>query len=141
MAERDYSTVFKEGVSAEDIQRAKAAFWKKMRQFAGRVPFARQATALYYLIRDPKVNLGVKATAVLAILYFVSPLDAIPDMVPLTGLLDDAAVITAALTIIGPLIKPFLTRADDWIARGRPLKDEPEVVIDVEVTQHAVTES
>jgi uncharacterized membrane protein YkvA (DUF1232 family) len=141
MAERDYNSVFKQGVSAEDIQRAKAAFWKKMRQFAGRVPFARQATALYYLIRDPKMNLGVKATAVLAILYFISPVDAIPDFIPVTGMLDDATVIASALTILGPLMTPFLKRADEWIRKGKPLQDEPEVVIDVAVTQHAVTES
>ncbi|MCA8945199.1 MAG: hypothetical protein KDB29_03145, partial [Planctomycetes bacterium] len=58
----DYHKVLKDAVSVEDLKRAKTAFWKKMRTFAGRVPFARQAAALYYMIRDPNVELPIKAT-------------------------------------------------------------------------------
>src|SRR5688572_19311833 len=104
----DYRKVFGNDVTSDDIKRAKASFWKKMRDVAGRVPFARQAAALYFMMRDPKVNLGVKATGVLALLYFISPVDLIPDFVPFSGFLDDAGVITAALTILGPIMKPFL---------------------------------
>jgi uncharacterized membrane protein YkvA (DUF1232 family) len=137
----DYSKVFGNDVTKDDIKRAKASFWKKMREVAGRVPFARQAAALYFLMTDSKVNLGVKATAVLALLYFISPVDLIPDFVPFSGFLDDAGVITAALSIIGPLMKPFLKQADAWVERGRPLEGEKEVVIDVEVSPSAPTES
>jgi uncharacterized membrane protein YkvA (DUF1232 family) len=129
----DYRKIFGNDVTADDIKRAKASFWKKMREVAGKVPFARQAAALYFLMIDPKTHLGVKATAVLALLYFISPVDFIPDFVPFSGFLDDAGVITAALGIIGPLMKPFLKQADNWVERGRPLEDAPEAVIDVEV--------
>ncbi|MCB9896106.1 MAG: DUF1232 domain-containing protein [Planctomycetes bacterium] len=137
---RDYSKIFGQDVTPEDVDKAIAAFWKKMQKVLGVVPFGRQAVGLYYMIRDPKVALGVKATAVLALLYFISPVDAIPDVIPITGYLDDAAVITSALTVLGPMMKPFLALADKWIDRGRPLKDdreEPEVVIAVDVKQHA----
>jgi uncharacterized membrane protein YkvA (DUF1232 family) len=137
----DYSKVFGNDVTADDIKRAKRSFWKKMRDVAGRVPFARQAAALYFMMRDPKVNLGVKATGVLALLYFISPVDLIPDFVPFSGFLDDAGVITAALTILGPIMKPFLKQADAWVERGRPLEDDKEVVIDVEAVQSAPAES
>ena len=136
MALRDYSKIFGKDVTPEDIDRAKASFWKKMHEVAGRIPFARQAVGLYYMIREPGVPLSLKATAVLALLYFISPIDAIPDVIPLTGYLDDAAVIGSALTILGPMLKPFLSKADTWIERGQPLKDEPEVVLDVEAKQH-----
>jgi uncharacterized membrane protein YkvA (DUF1232 family) len=134
---RDYAKIFGQDVTPEDVDRAKAAFWKKMQLVLGRVPFGRQAVGLYYMIRDPEVSLGLKATAVLALLYFISPVDAIPDVIPFTGYLDDAAVITSALAMLGPVMKPFLLLADKWIDRGRPLADEPEVVIDVDVKQQA----
>lgn len=131
----DYAKVFKDNVSVEDLKRAKASFWTKMRAYAGRIPFARQATALYYMIRDPKADFAVKATAVLAILYFISPIDMIPDVIPITGFLDDAGVIATAVTMLGPLIKPYLKDADEWVRNGRPTEHEPEQVVDVEVTQ------
>lgn len=140
---KDYRKVLNDAVSVEDVKRAKAAFWKKMRAFAGRVPFARQATALYYMIRDPKVDIGFKAAAVLAILYFISPVDMIPDVIPITGFLDDAGVIATAISFLGPVITPYLKVADDWIKRGRPLNDEDageEEVIDVEVVDVQVTQ-
>ncbi|MCA8919338.1 MAG: DUF1232 domain-containing protein [Planctomycetes bacterium] len=136
----DYHKVLKDAVSVEDLKRAKTAFWKKMRTFAGRVPFARQAAALYYMIRDPNVELPIKATAVLAILYFISPVDMIPDVIPITGFLDDAGVIATAVSVLGPKIAPYLQFADAWIQRGRPMSDDDgasdeEVIREVEVTQ------
>ncbi|MCA8945015.1 MAG: DUF1232 domain-containing protein [Planctomycetes bacterium] len=82
----------------------------------------------------------IKATAVLAILYFISPVDMIPDVIPITGFLDDAGVIATAVSVLGPKIAPYLQFADAWIQRGRPMSDDDgasdeEVIREVEVTQ------
>lgn len=127
--------VFKRTATSDDLKTALAAFWAKLHGVIGRIPFAPQATALYYLIRDPKMSLGVKGTAVLALLYFISPVDAIPDAMPLIGLMDDAAVIAAAMTILGPMMKPYLARATDWYKAGAKPEVEQEVVKNIEVTQ------
>jgi uncharacterized membrane protein YkvA (DUF1232 family) len=127
--------VFNRTATSDDLKKALAAFWGKLHGVIGRIPFAPQATALYYLIRDPKMSLGVKGTAVLALLYFISPVDAIPDAVPLIGLMDDAAVIASAITILGPLMKPYLARALDWYKAGAKPEVEQEVVKNIEVTQ------
>ena len=125
--------VFDREASPEDLKKAKESFWEKMHAFVGRVPFARQAVALFYMIKDPKADLGIKGAAVLALLYFISPIDAVPDVIPVAGLMDDAAVISAALAILGGLIKPYMQQADDWYHKGAKLKEEPEVVKDAEV--------
>ena len=44
------------------------------------------------LLRDPRVPLWPKAAAGLAVLYVLSPLDLVPDFIPLAGQLDDVAV-------------------------------------------------
>jgi uncharacterized membrane protein YkvA (DUF1232 family) len=132
-----HEDVLNREASADDLKRAKARFWEKMRRFCSRIPFARQAAALYYLITDKKADLGIKGTAVLALLYFISPVDMVPDMIPLTGMLDDATVIGAAISMIGPALGPYLKLADAWVARGAPLRDEPdeEVILDVDVRE------
>ena len=45
---------------------------------------------------DPATDRKVKLTLVAALAYFVMPFDIIPDILPIMGFTDDAAVITAA---------------------------------------------
>ena len=47
-------------------------------------------------LRDPAVSLWRKAVGLLAVLYAVFPLDAIPDVIPVIGWLDDLGVISVA---------------------------------------------
>lgn len=49
------------------------------------------------LLREPAVPAIVKAVPALAALYLISPLDFIPDLLPLVGQLDDIGVILAAV--------------------------------------------
>jgi hypothetical protein len=55
-----------------------------------------QVQKLWALIKDPNAGWGSKALAIAALIYLISPLDAIPDFIPVLGLTDDAAVIIAA---------------------------------------------
>lgn len=126
MKERKYDSVFEDEASADDLKNAKKNFWIKMKRFAGKVPFAKDATALFYLVKDPRISLSVKSTAVLALLYFISPVDLIPDTIPLAGFLDDAGVIAAAISMIGPLLTPYKERADDWFAKGADIPDDDD---------------
>jgi uncharacterized membrane protein YkvA (DUF1232 family) len=47
-------------------------------------------------LRDGRVPTWKKLTGLLAVLYFLSPVDAIPDFLPLLGWLDDLGVLSAA---------------------------------------------
>lgn len=49
------------------------------------------------LLREPGVPLLTKALPVLALLYAISPLDFVPDFLPILGQLDDVGVILVAL--------------------------------------------
>ena len=56
------------------------------------------------LLRDPRVPAWPKLLApAVMVLYVLSPVDAIPDVIPLLGQLDDAGVIALALAAIGML--------------------------------------
>jgi uncharacterized membrane protein YkvA (DUF1232 family) len=48
----------------------------------------------------------VKASLVGALAYFVLPFDAMPDVFPLLGFTDDAAVLLTALRMVGAHMRP-----------------------------------
>ena len=64
----------------------------KVRRTLGKVLFVENAVAAWYCTRDPATSKYVKAAIVSALVYFIMPIDAIPDVLALLGYTDDAAV-------------------------------------------------
>lgn len=62
---------------------------------------------LWDMTKDPKVAWESKAMAVGALIYTISPIDAIPDIVPILGLSDDAGVIMAAVAALGSSLAKY----------------------------------
>lgn len=55
------------------------------------------ALILYYLTQSDKVSLKDKAIIIGALGYLISPLDAVPDAIPIAGLSDDLGVLLYVL--------------------------------------------
>lgn len=55
------------------------------------------ALLLYYLMQSDKVSLKDKAIIIGALGYLISPLDAVPDAIPIAGLTDDLGILLYAL--------------------------------------------
>lgn len=83
----------------------KKSFWSKTKKFAGKIPFTREAIAMYYCAMDAKTPLWAKGIAFGALAYFISPIDAIPDALIGLGFTDDAAVIAAGIKAISGQVK------------------------------------
>lgn len=77
-------------------------FWSKLTQsalLAGR-EVVEKALWLYYAAERPGVPRWAKLTIYAALAYFVLPLDAIPDLIPGVGYVDDLGALgTALLTV------------------------------------------
>ncbi len=58
------------------------------------------------LLREPRVPLLAKAVLPIAALYFVSPVDLVPDIFPLVGEMDDMVVAYGALKMFLKLCPP-----------------------------------
>lgn len=69
------------------------------------------------LLRDPRVPKRAKVVLGLAGVYLASPLDLIPDFIPIVGSLDDAIVAAFALRYVVARTPPN-TVAEHW--RGDP---------------------
>ena len=67
----------------------------KVRRTLGKLLFVENAVAAWYCARDPATPKYVKAAIASALVYFIMPIDAIPDVLALLGYTDDAAVFWA----------------------------------------------
>ena len=95
---------------------ARAGFVAKAKRYLNRLPMARDVVAMYFCMLDPKTPLWVKATVGAALAYFVLPFDAIPDLMPLVGLSDDAGVLAAAFAAVsGHVTDDHRERARAWM--------------------------
>ena len=104
-----------------DEDTVRRGFWVKVRRFGAGLPFVEDLLAAYYCAFDRDTPLQVKATLVGALAYFVLPFDAIPDVLPMIGFTDDAAVLATAIRLVATHITP-LHRAAARAALARGLK-------------------
>lgn len=76
----------------------------------------RDAVALWLAARDPRVPWYAKAAAAVVAAYALSPIDLIPDFVPILGYLDDLlivplGIIVAVKLIPGPVMSDLRLKA------------------------------
>ena len=59
----------------------------------------REVLALWYALRHPRTPLSAKVVATLVVAYAVSPIDLIPDFIPVLGLLDDLVLLPLGIAL------------------------------------------
>ena len=64
----------------------------------------RDTYALYLACRDPRVPWYAKALAGAVLAYALSPIDLIPDFIPVIGYLDDLLIVPAGLALVRRMI-------------------------------------
>lgn len=84
----------------------KIAFGKKTKSFAkiAGKEVIEKALQLYYAMQAPATSTWAKAVIITALGYFISPIDAIPDAIPLIGFADDLGVLAAAIATVATYI-------------------------------------
>lgn len=64
----------------------------------------REVVVLQLAMRDPRVSILPKVLAILTVGYLVSPIDLIPDFIPVLGLLDNLILIPVMIRLVIRLI-------------------------------------
>ncbi|MCB2204853.1 DUF1232 domain-containing protein [bacterium] len=82
-------------------------FEEKLERVGHKLRFAQDLIALFRYFSDAAVPWQKKTIVVGALLYFISPLDAIPDFAPLAGYLDDLGVILAVTKFMSAELAPY----------------------------------
>lgn len=76
------------------------------------------ALILYYTLQSDKISTANKAMIIGALGYMISPLDVIPDAIPIAGLTDDLAVLLFVLKKVWTDIDPEIQqKAKDRLSK------------------------
>ena len=78
------------------------ALWQRLRLWAHLV--LRDGLALYVAARHPRTPWFAKLLAFLVAAYALSPIDLIPDVIPVLGMLDEVILLPIAIALIARLI-------------------------------------
>lgn len=112
----------------EKHQKAPLPVWQRLRNWARGLKL--DILTLYYGIRNPKTPWFAKALAVLVVSYAFSPIDLIPDFIPVFGYLDDVILLPLGIALVIRLMPrevleqcrqeaaqtPLITRPRSWPA-------------------------
>ncbi len=96
-------------------------FWNKLVKFAkaaGR-EVVEKALWLYYAMRRPETPAWARTIIIAALGYFIWPMDAIPDFVPMVGYADDLGALALAIGTVAAYIddevkKKAAEKLSDW---------------------------
>lgn len=94
-------------------------FWDKIKKYAKVIgkEILEIALKLYYSAKDPDTPVWAKTTIFGALAYFISPIDAIPDILP-GGYVDDFGILTAAVVAVATYIKDeHVKQAKETVSR------------------------
>lgn len=83
----------------------------------------RESVALYFACRDPRVPWYAKALAALVVAYAFSPIDLIPDFIPILGYLDDLLLVPLGVMAVRAMIPAQVM--DECRERARSLESRP----------------
>lgn len=96
-----------EKINAHSDSYSDDGFWDKTTKYAKKAGEKALSPALkmYYAAKDSDTPIWAKTTIYGALGYFISPIDAIPDITPVIGYSDDIGVLAGALTLVAVHIK------------------------------------
>jgi uncharacterized membrane protein YkvA (DUF1232 family) len=92
----------------------------------------RDVHAIYLAARDPRVPWYAKALAMFVAAYALSPIDLIPDFIPVVGYLDDLIIVPLGILAVVQLIPSEIMeehRATAAIVSERPVSRTGAVII------------
>ena len=79
---------------------------EKWKQSAGRLK--QELHAVYFACRDPRTPWYAKALGICVIGYALSPIDLIPDPIPILGYVDDLILLPLGIAALRKLISPAI---------------------------------
>ena len=80
-----------------------------------------QVRLTWALLKDPRVPIWAKAIPVVGLLYVLSPLDFIPDVLIGLGQLDDLAIVIGGMRLFASVVPEYIVEEHRAEIAGKPL--------------------
>ena len=97
--------------------------WQRLKRWA--LELENEGLTLWFCCRHPGMPLVPKLLALLVVGYFLSPIDLIPDFIPVLGYLDELILLPVSIYLIlklvpGPVLIECRAQAIAWTAQHQP---------------------
>ncbi len=97
--------------------------WQRLKNWARLLKS--DIVTLWFACRHPQTPLSAKFAAALIVAYAFSPIDLIPDFIPVLGLLDEIILLPVFIWLTlklvpAPVLAECRTRAQEWLASLKP---------------------
>jgi uncharacterized membrane protein YkvA (DUF1232 family) len=97
--------------------------WEQVKRWAQELK--NEGMTLWFCCRHPDMPWLPKILAIMVVGYFLSPIDLIPDFIPVIGYLDDLILVPIGIYFTLKLVPQHVieecrVKARDWIAAHRP---------------------
>lgn len=87
---------------------SESELWAKLKRYAKKAgaKLVFLVLELHYAFWSPNTPAWAKAVIVSALVYFICPVDAIPDTIPVIGFSDDLTAVAAAVNAVQDILTP-----------------------------------
>jgi Uncharacterized conserved protein len=100
---------------------------RRLKQWARKLK--REIIVLYFVLKHPLVPLYIKISAAFIVGYALSPIDLIPDFIPVLGYLDDVIFLPLGIMLVIRLIPNAILQACREEAENNPPAIKPKIWI------------
>jgi uncharacterized membrane protein YkvA (DUF1232 family) len=114
-------------------EKVREGFARKLARIATDNPVINLAREAYRYLTDPKLPARYKVMLVAALLYFLAPIDAVPDAIPGLGYVDDIMVLSVIVASVQKLLQAIRDNAKEIIREGEVAAEQ--------VVSHALSEA
>lgn len=130
---------FEEAIEGKSKHYSDGKFLEKAKKYGTSIGFKslHAALVLFYTLKDPSLPKQDRMIILGALGYLILPADLIPDIIPVVGFADDAAIIIAAVgKVINSVSDESKVKAHQqlkaWFKEAYPYSEDDGFVVDVD---------
>lgn len=109
----------------EEVKESPVTLKQRLRQWARKLK--NEVIAIYFVMKHPETPLYAKIFTAIIVGYALSPIDLIPDFIPILGYVDEAILLPLAIALVIKMIPAHILSACREEATTNPPATKPKI--------------